>query len=91
MLAALPAVVRLAWAQAHRSDIFKSSTEGPLPGDEMSANIVSEMVSRRKVFSTIGLSVAFSLLRHHERRTVAMRGGTRGAPVTLCSLKQAPA
>jgi hypothetical protein len=62
MLAALPAVVRLAWAQAHRSDIFKSSTEGPLPGDEMSANILSEMVSRRKVSSIIGLSGAFGFV-----------------------------
>ena len=50
---------------------FQQLNGGRLPGDEMSAKIVSDMVSRRKVFSTIGLSVAFGLLRHHEhdRRT----------------------
>ena len=40
-----------------------------MPGDVMSAKIVSDMVSRRRVLSIIGLSVAFGFLRHHERRT----------------------
>ena len=35
----------------------------------MSAKIVSDMVSRRKMLSIIGVSVAFGFLRHHERRT----------------------
>jgi hypothetical protein len=48
---------------------FQQLNGGRLPSDEMSAKIVSDMVSSRKVFSIIGLSVAFGFLRHHERRT----------------------
>ena len=57
------------WGQSSPLRYFQQLNGGRLPGDEMSAKIVSDMVSRRKVFSIIGLSVAFGLLRHHERRT----------------------
>ena len=57
----------------------------------MSAKIVSDIVSRRKAFSLIGLSVAFGFLRLMSGAPVAMIGGTGGAQVTLSSVKQAPA
>jgi hypothetical protein len=79
-----------AWAKAARSDIFNSSTEVVCPGDKMRAKIVSDMVSRRKAFSIIGLSVAFGFLGDHEPPTGRHDRRQTGAQVTLRSLKQAP-
>src|SRR5271165_7196516 len=53
--------------------IFSRAQRRSSAGDELSAKIVSEMVSRRKVFSTIGLSVAEEQLRHGVRSRHACR------------------
>jgi hypothetical protein len=72
-----------AWVKAARSDIFSKAQPSCLPGDEMSAKIVSDMVSRRKVFSTIGLSVVLGLLRHHEHEPRSSRHERRDTRRTV--------